>query len=68
VNCFKGASWKPGDIPEPCTGIESSTNVDFYFSRIRGIKMDMNNSETKKGAIVPADLLQQKPHVEVRPT
>jgi hypothetical protein len=49
----------------PYTGIGS---VDFYFSRIRGIKMDMNNSETKQGAVVPADLLQQKPHVEVIPT
>jgi hypothetical protein len=30
--------------------------------------MDTNNSETKQGAVVPADLLQQKPHVEVMPT
>ena len=27
--------------------------------------MDTNISETKQGADVPADLLQQKPHVEV---
>jgi hypothetical protein len=52
----------------PCTGIGSSTSVDFYFSRIRGIKMDTNNSETKQGVVVPADLLKQKPHVEVIPT
>jgi hypothetical protein len=50
------------------TGIGSSTSVDFYFSRNRGIKMDTNNSETKQGAVVPADLLQQKPYVEVIPT
>jgi hypothetical protein len=31
--------------------------------------MDRNNSETKQGAVVPADLLQQqKTHVEVIPT
>jgi hypothetical protein len=30
--------------------------------------MNTNNSETKQGAVVPADLLQQKPHVEVIPT
>jgi hypothetical protein len=30
--------------------------------------MDTNNSETKQGAVVPADLLQQKPHVQVIPT
>jgi hypothetical protein len=30
--------------------------------------MDNNNSETKQGAVVPADLLQQKPNVEVIPT
>jgi hypothetical protein len=30
--------------------------------------MDTNNSETKQGAVVPADLLQQKPHVDVTPT
>jgi len=30
--------------------------------------MDMINSETKQGAVVPAELLQQKPHVEVTPT
>jgi hypothetical protein len=42
--------------------------LTFYFSHIRGIKMDTNNSETKQGAVVPADLLQQKPHVEVIPT
>jgi hypothetical protein len=30
--------------------------------------MDMNNSETKQGAVVPADLLQQKLNVEVIPT
>jgi hypothetical protein len=47
---------------------KSSTSVDFYFSHIRGIKMDTNNSETKQGAVVPADLLQQNPHVEVIPT
>ena len=39
--------------------------LTFYFSRIRGIKMDTNNSETKQGAALPADLLQQKPHVEI---
>ena len=39
--------------------------ITFYFSRIRGIKIDMNNSETKQGAAVPADLLQQKSHAEV---
>jgi hypothetical protein len=27
--------------------------------------MDTNNSETKQGAVVPADLLQQKPYVGV---
>jgi hypothetical protein len=52
----------------PCSGIGSSTSVDFYFSRIRGIKMDTNNSETKQGAVVPADLLQQEPYVDVIPT
>jgi hypothetical protein len=62
VMCFNGASGKP------CTGIESSTSVDFYFSRIRGIKMDTNNSETEQGPVVPADLLQQKHYVEVIPT
>jgi hypothetical protein len=51
-----------------CTGIGSSTSVDFYFSRIRGIKMDTNNSEIKQGAVVPADLLQQNPYMEVIPT
>jgi hypothetical protein len=30
--------------------------------------MDTNNSENKQGAVVPADLLQQKPDVEVIPT
>jgi hypothetical protein len=30
--------------------------------------MDKNNSENKQGVVVPADLLQQKPHVEVIPT
>ena len=39
--------------------------LTFYFSRTRGIKTDTNNSETKQGAAVPADLLRQKPHVEV---
>jgi hypothetical protein len=53
---------------QPCTGIGSSTSVYFYFSRIRGIKMDTINSETKQRVVVPADLLQQKPHVEVIPT
>jgi hypothetical protein len=53
---------------QPCTGIGSSTSVHFYFSRVRGIKMDTNNSETKQGAVVTADLLQRKPHVEVIPT
>jgi hypothetical protein len=46
----------------------SYTSVDFYFSRIRGIKMGTNNSGTKQGAVVPTDLLQQKPYVEVIPT
>jgi hypothetical protein len=27
--------------------------------------MDTNNSETKQGAVVPVDMLQQKPYVEV---
>jgi hypothetical protein len=53
---------------KPCTGKGSSTSVDFYFSLIRGIKMDTNSSETKQGAVDPADLLQQKPYVEVIPT
>jgi hypothetical protein len=30
--------------------------------------MDKNNSETKQGAVVPADWLKQKPYVEVVPT
>jgi hypothetical protein len=30
--------------------------------------MDTTNSETKQGVIFPADLLQQKSHVEVIPT
>jgi hypothetical protein len=30
--------------------------------------MDTNNSEIKQGAVVSADLLQQKPHVVVIPT
>jgi len=46
--------------------IGSSNSVDFYFSRIRGIKMETNNSENIQGAVLTADLLpQQKPHVEV---
>jgi hypothetical protein len=53
---------------QPCTGIGSSTCVHLYFSRILGIKMDTNNSETKQGAVVPADLLKEKPYVEVIPT
>jgi len=67
---FNGTSEKPGDIPEYVAfhWYMSSTSVDFYFSRIRGIKMDTNNSETKQETVVPADLLQQKPHVEVIPT
>jgi hypothetical protein len=52
----------------PCTSIGSSTSVNFYFSGIRGIKMDTNNSETKQGAVFHADLLQKKPHVDVIPT
>jgi hypothetical protein len=44
----------------PCTGIGSSTSVDFYFSRIRGIKIDTNNSETKQGAVVPCRLVTTK--------
>jgi hypothetical protein len=43
-----------------CTDTGSSTSVDFYFSRIIGNKMDTNNSENMQGALVPADLLQQK--------
>jgi hypothetical protein len=46
----------------------SFTSVDFYFSHTHGIKMDTNNSETKQEAVVPADLLQQTPYVEVIPT
>jgi hypothetical protein len=30
--------------------------------------MDTDNSETNQGAVVPADLLQQKSYVEVIPT
>jgi hypothetical protein len=30
--------------------------------------MDKNNPETKQGVVVPVDLLQQKPYVEVIPT
>jgi hypothetical protein len=59
---------RPTRIMKPCTGIGSSTSVDFYFSRTRRIKMDMNNSETKQGAVVNADVLQQKPYAEVIPT
>jgi hypothetical protein len=64
---FNGASVKPGDIPMYVSlhWYRTSTSVDFYFSRIRVIKMDRNNSETKQGAVVPADLLQQNLHVEV---
>jgi hypothetical protein len=70
VKCFNGASGKSDDFPEYIAShcIGSSTSVDFYFSRSCGIKMDTNNSENKQGAVVPADLLQQKPYVEVIPT
>jgi len=30
--------------------------------------MDTSNSEIKQGVVIPADLSQQKPHVEVIPT
>jgi hypothetical protein len=68
---FNGPSGKPGDIPEYVAlhwYRELYQCFVSYFSRIRGIKMDTNNSETKQGAVVPADLLQQKPNVEVIPT
>jgi hypothetical protein len=64
VMCFYGASGKPGDIPQYVA-------LHWYkelYQCIRGIKMDTNNSETTQGAVVPADLLQQKPYVDVIPT
>jgi hypothetical protein len=37
----------------------------FYFSHIRGNKMDTFEKEPKQGAGTTADLLKQKPQEEV---